>query len=252
MKKDAYYFPHYCNARNDSKIVKLRRVLGIEGYGIYFLLLEILREQTEFILPISIVEDLAYEWHVSKEKIESVICNFDLFDIENGYFMSKKLVLYLQPYIEKSQRARDAANTRWSNANAYANALPEHSASNASKGKESKVKERKVNKEKRGAVVFPFDSNDFKKIWGQWKNYKDVEHKFKYKSTESEQAALMKLTSLASGSEDMAAKIIMQSMENGWKGFFELKNNKPQQNGQPDYYEEMARRMVIKELSGNQ
>jgi hypothetical protein len=53
MKKDAYYFPHYSNARNDAKLIKLRRVLGIEGYGLYFMLLEVLREQTDFQFPLN-------------------------------------------------------------------------------------------------------------------------------------------------------------------------------------------------------
>jgi hypothetical protein len=143
MKKDAYYFPHFSNARNDSKVIKLRRVLGIEGYGIYFMLLEVLREQTDFKLPISGIEDLAYEWHTSKEKLMSVINDYDMFEIDNNMFFSPKLLLYLQPYIEKSERARIAAQKRWGNinANAYANALPMQSKSNASKVKESKVKE---------------------------------------------------------------------------------------------------------------
>ena len=143
MKKDAYYFPHFSNARNDAKLVKLRRVMGIEGYGIYFLLLEILREQTNFRLPINTLEDLAYEWHTSKEKLIAVVTNFDLFEIIDETFISTKLIMYLQPYIEKSERARIAANKRWSNANAYANTLPEHSKSNASKGEETKLKKSK-------------------------------------------------------------------------------------------------------------
>ena len=71
IEKDAYYFPHFSNARNDPKIVRIRRVLGIEGYGIYFMLLEVLRDQSEFKYPIKNVEDLAYEWHTSKEKVLS-------------------------------------------------------------------------------------------------------------------------------------------------------------------------------------
>jgi len=146
MKKDAYYFPHFSNARNDSKLIKLRRVLGIEGYGLYFMLLEVLREQTDFKFPINGIEDLAYEWHISKEKIASVVKDFDLFEIIEFTFFSPKLVLYLKPYIEKSDRARAAANKRWKeikDANAYANALPMQCTSNASKVKKSKVKESK-------------------------------------------------------------------------------------------------------------
>lgn len=141
MKKDAYYFPHFSNARSDSKLLKIRRIFGIEGYGIYFMLLEVLREQTEFRLPIASIEDLAFEWHTSREKILSIINDFDLFEIQESLFFSPKQILYLQPYIEKSDRARSAALKRWDNANADAKALQMQSAGNASKVKESKVKE---------------------------------------------------------------------------------------------------------------
>ena len=73
-------------------------------------------------------------------------------------------------------------------------------------------------------VVFPFDSKDFFKFWQQWKDYKKDEYNFKYKSPASEQAALMKLSKLSNTNEKTATNIIMQSIENGWKGFFELKD----------------------------
>jgi len=37
MKKEAYYFSHDSNARQDEKIIKLRMKLGWEGYGLYWL-----------------------------------------------------------------------------------------------------------------------------------------------------------------------------------------------------------------------
>lgn len=156
MKKDAYYFPHFANSRNDSKIVKLRRVLGIEGYGLYFMLLEVLREQTDFKYPVSGVEDLAYEWHTSKEKIISVIADYGLFTVQPDFFFSVKQIAFLQPYIEKSNRARMAARKRWDDANAHANALEMQcdSKTNAMQVKESKVKESKVKEEESGTNAF--------------------------------------------------------------------------------------------------
>ena len=32
MNKDAFYFPHFSNARNDRKLRRVRKELGIEGY----------------------------------------------------------------------------------------------------------------------------------------------------------------------------------------------------------------------------
>jgi hypothetical protein len=71
-------------------------------------------------------------------------------------------------------------------------------------------------------ITFPFESEKFKKAWDIWKNYKIKEHNFMYKSEISEQAALNKLTKLAGGAENMCYEIILQSLENGWKGFFRI------------------------------
>ncbi len=75
------------------------------------------------------------------------------------------------------------------------------------------------------ALVYPFVSDEFQQMWAQWKIYRALQDKFTYKSPQSEQAALSELANMAKGFEDAAIGIIRQSMANGWKGFFELKNN---------------------------
>ncbi len=72
-------------------------------------------------------------------------------------------------------------------------------------------------------IKMPFHSENFLSTWQNWKEYKNKEFKFKYKSPQSEQAALISLSRVSNGIEADAIKIIMRSMENGWKGFFELK-----------------------------
>lgn len=93
---------------------------------------------------------------------------------------------------------------------------------------EKKRKENKKTKEKKRELIYPFDSPDFLNFWETWKKYKKDEHKFQYKSALSEQAALKKLSELAQMDEQVAISIIEQSIANGYKGLFELKN---QQNG---------------------
>lgn len=88
--------------------------------------------------------------------------------------------------------------------------------------KDKKNKKEKPTKEK---VLMPFDSENFIQQWQVWKDYKLKEHRFRYKSTTSEQAALKKLSELSHGIEHNAIKIIHESISNGWKGFFELKIN---------------------------
>ena len=93
------------------------------------------------------------------------------------------------------------------------------------KNKDNKNKDNKRKEGAREKIIMPFESENFKKFWIDWKEYKKIEHGFKYKSIQSEQAALNKLTKLAGGDESTAREIILQSLESGWKGFFELKNN---------------------------
>lgn len=151
MKKDAYYFPHFSNARHDRKLRRVRKELGVEGYGIYFMVLETLRDQENFSFPVADIDLLAEDFGTSEQKIRTVVANYGLFTFtEDGeMFTSERFIEYMRPYIEKKERARAAARARWGgDANAYANALPEQFDSNASKVKKSKVNETKVDKSK--------------------------------------------------------------------------------------------------------
>lgn len=71
-------------------------------------------------------------------------------------------------------------------------------------------------------LTLPFSSEEFTTMWGSWKTYKKEQHNFKYKSASTEQAALNSLTKVSGGIEQKAIDIILQSIGNGWKGFFEL------------------------------
>jgi hypothetical protein len=86
-------------------------------------------------------------------------------------------------------------------------------------------KEEKEKNGKKNNLIFPFESSEFLKLWETWKNYKKTEFNFNYKAIQSEQAALMEVYNLSGGDEPTANKIILQSMSNKWKGFFEIKNN---------------------------
>ena len=75
-------------------------------------------------------------------------------------------------------------------------------------------------------IVYPFESDLFIEKWNLWKDYKKQEHKFKYKSALSEQAALKRLTQLAN-TEDDAIRTIEHAISQGWKGFYSLENKLP-------------------------
>ena len=63
-----------------------------------------------------------------------------------------------------------------------------------------------------------------KRMWEAWKDYKRDEHRKSYKSTKTEQQAIIQLFELSGGNPETASKIIQQSIGNQWQGLFELKN----------------------------
>ena len=73
-------------------------------------------------------------------------------------------------------------------------------------------------------IDLPFNTIEFAEAWQDWEEYKLDEFKFKYKSPHSLKAALKKLNRLSNGNEQTAIEIIEESMANGWKGFFKLKD----------------------------
>lgn len=148
MAKEAYYFSHDANAQDDPKCMILIDQLGMEGYGIFWALIEKLRSEPSYKLPLMIVASLAKRWGTSTEKVKTVIDRFGLFVVEDDLFFSLRLQRSME---EKSAKARLSASYRWIDANA----MRSHSERNANgmrndanKGKESKGKERKVKESK--------------------------------------------------------------------------------------------------------
>ncbi|MDX1545607.1 MAG: helix-turn-helix domain-containing protein [Rhodothermales bacterium] len=72
-------------------------------------------------------------------------------------------------------------------------------------------------------------------LWQRWTDYKRDEHGFRYRSADSERTAVRQLCKLARGQPEHAEAIIEQSIANGWKGLFALKNppKQKQTNGSP-------------------
>jgi hypothetical protein len=138
MEKEAFYFPHFCNARHDRKIRRLRMELGVEGYGIYFMLLETLREQQDLMYPLSDLDLLADEFGVSEAKIKVTICNYELFEIDDDHkFFSPKMLVYLEPYFRMKEQRKVAGKASAEKRISTTVERP------FNKGKESKVNEIK-------------------------------------------------------------------------------------------------------------
>lgn len=141
------YFPHDFNARLDRKILRLRKVLGIEGYGIFWMLIETLCTEENFSYPMKDIDLLADDFGCSVEKIEAVIKQFSLFEIDKeAKFFSLSLITRLQKYLDISETARNNINKRWEKARLLKEmntpVLPPYNESNTIKEKD--IKEKKI------------------------------------------------------------------------------------------------------------
>ncbi len=115
MAKDrVQYFSHDSNAREDEKIIKLRMQHGWKGYGLYWAIIEKLRDSDGYKLK-SDCNTIAFGLQVECKCIESVINDFDLFTINDEYFWSESLLRRMKLKEEKSQKMRKNAKKRWDN-----------------------------------------------------------------------------------------------------------------------------------------
>ena len=96
--KESFYFSHDSNARNDVKIIKLRRIHGFEGYGIFWCIIEMLRDAPDNKLPYQSIDDIAFNLNVSSDKLHEIINDFELFSIENNMFFSSRLIRNMDQY----------------------------------------------------------------------------------------------------------------------------------------------------------
>jgi uncharacterized protein YdaU (DUF1376 family) len=145
---------------------------------------------------------------------------------------------------EQENFASDLLQNNESKIEAKAKQIPEYDIenenNNESKNENDFEKSEKLlndtgEKSKKPAVqkqelTLPFDSENFVRHWDWWRQYKQEQFSFRYKSVVTEQTALNELVKLARGDEVLATEIIKQSIANGWKGFFPIK---PEANGPP-------------------
>jgi uncharacterized protein YdaU (DUF1376 family) len=212
MKKSTYYFSHDYNAANDVKILFMRQQLGMEGYGIYWYLIEHLADAGGR-LPLKIIPVLAMQMQSQEIKIRAVISEFELFEIVDDTFFSIRLLNNLDRVndlkINNSIKGKLSAEKRKSTA------VEQRLNSGA-------TKERK-GKEIKGNEIHNVFSDNFLVHWQNWIDYKKTSHKFVYKTEVSLKISFENLVRLSANNEQNAIEIINQSIANGWKGFFELK-----------------------------
>lgn len=77
-KEPARYFSHDSNARNSDKLIRLRMRHGAAGYGVFFMILERLRDEEDY-MSVKDYNMIAFDLRVDASLIKSVVEDFGLF-----------------------------------------------------------------------------------------------------------------------------------------------------------------------------
>jgi bacterioferritin (cytochrome b1) len=234
MTKDAFWFKHDSNAHRDPKLVSLIIKMGYEGYGLYWALVEKMREEATYKLPLDF-DMLAYDLRSDAEKIKRIVNEFGLFSVKKDCFFSRSLKKRMKDWEESKQKRIDAgrkgglAKAQQSSSNAKA--MPQQSSSNAlarrgEKRREEETKEKKKYNPKQAVSGLGWIDD---KLWSEW-----IDHKRKVKASVSERAIKANIKELEGFGKNIANRVIAQSLDCGWKGLFALKDNAPASTAKPD------------------
>jgi hypothetical protein len=145
MKNSSFYFPHDFNARNDIKIQALLHDFKSKGYGLYWVIVEMLHEASEHKMPLKPYTfiAIAQQSNETPEAVEKFIyaCinKYDLLIDLDGFIQSNRVntnILRREEISNKRASAgKQGANAKQMLANAQQNQAKER------KGKENKGKE---------------------------------------------------------------------------------------------------------------
>ena len=102
-KKESYYFSHDCGACRDVKIMKLRQKHGWAGYGIFWAIVEALRETANHSISLDMVDALLYDLRIER----------DVFDymFECGLLVKTETCFY-SPSLLKRMKIKDEVSEK--------------------------------------------------------------------------------------------------------------------------------------------
>jgi hypothetical protein len=253
--KDTLWLKHDINAFSDPKIQAMMCRYGVKGYGLFWLIVECLRNepQCELMRTQCVWNAIAYRTHETASEIEefvnACINDFQLFLADEKVFFSKRLK---EDVFLKREKARNSANYRWVNATALrknANAqkrICDFMRIDANKRREEKSREDKIREEKKreehNTPLPPIlQTEEFKSAWELWKKFRGEIKKPLVPTTIDQQ--LKKLEAMG---PEKAVEALKQSMAAGWQGIFEPRQEiKPQNRFGPqkidnDYLQKQA------------
>jgi len=220
MPKDAFYFPHDCNARHDPKILKMRSAYNLQGLGLYWALVEMMREQENYMLPLDdesvngYALDLNCPADLLNSFIDDCVARFKLFVADDKYLWSLSLQRRMERFDNKSEQARNAAILRWNKSKRNADAIPTQSERNT-----KRVYNKRSNNIIRDNNIPHFLNKEI------WFDYLDMRKKMRKPPTDRAIEFLIKDLEKYKEAGDEPNEVLKQSIKNSWIGVFPLRKD---------------------------
>ena len=123
--KDVYYFSHDSNALSDPKILSMRCDYGFESYGLYWAIIEMLRNESNYKLPLTknTYRAIKMQTGTKIDNIEQFLKDCineyvgesgnGLFNSDGKNFWSESLLRRMEKYESIKEKRVAAANARW-------------------------------------------------------------------------------------------------------------------------------------------
>lgn len=167
MAKETYYFSHDSNALTDTKILNMRADYGIEGYGLYWAIIEMMRNEEDFTLELNkntyrAIKILTNTTIDIEKFINDCIEDYKLFKKQDDKFYSNSLLKRMEEkqkkqseqYKKRAEAGRiggvKSGEKRKNRSKTEANRS--NASSNEAKEKEKKEKENKIKENKRNEI----------------------------------------------------------------------------------------------------
>ena len=118
MKKDAFFFRHDCNAFSDPKMQRMVMANGLEGYGFYFLCLEMMRNEKDYMID-NDPKVISFHTRLDVKTVERLLqdsVKYLLFSVDGDKLLSESFLNRMQLMDEvrnrKSKGGKASAEAR--------------------------------------------------------------------------------------------------------------------------------------------
>jgi len=95
MNNKSYYFQHDFNAANDEKILYLRSIYGMEGYGLYWYFIELMHQIQDSKLKCKLINGISYQLNIDIDKLlqfYNSCIDTELFVTDGEFYWSQRVL----------------------------------------------------------------------------------------------------------------------------------------------------------------